>query len=300
MGTIILEFSVGTDIDAALLRVSTKLDQVPSYPEDAERPVLVSASENASPIAWIILKKIRDIAPPVYQLRNFLIDNVQPRLERVRGVAKSNVFGGQEEEMQVVFDEKAVAARNLTILEIATALREGNRNISAGNFDEGKRRYIARTQGEYEKTDDADNVVIKYIGDSPVLVKDIAEARWGFKKRDNVVRNKGEDSIALNVIRQAGSNVLVVMEGVKQAIKSMNETIMADLGLRLEQVYDETDYIKSAITLVRQNLFVGGSLAIAVLLLFLRSIGPTLIIALAIPIFNYRHIPYDGLIRPDH
>ena len=284
MGTIILEFSVGTDIDAALLRVSTKLDQVPSYPEDAERPVLVSASENASPIAWIILKKIRDIAQPVYTLRNFLIDTVQPRLERVRGVAKSNVFGGQEEEMQVVFDEKAVAARNLTIQEITTALREGNKNISAGNFDEGKRRYIARTQGEYEKTDDADNVVIKYVGNSPVLVKDVAEARWGFKKRDNVVRNKAEDSIAVNVIRQAGSNVLVVMEGVKQAIKSMNETIMADLGLRLEQVYDETDYIKSAITLVRQNLFVGGSLAIAVLLLFLRSIAPTLIIALAIPI----------------
>jgi hydrophobic/amphiphilic exporter-1 (mainly G- bacteria), HAE1 family len=284
LGRINLEFSVGTDIDAALLRVSTKLDQVPAYPDDAKRPIIVSASENAPPIAWIVLRSTRPDAPPIWTLRNFVEDNVQPRLERIPGIAKINVFGGREQEMQVIFDEGAVAARRVTIQEIARALSEGNRNISAGNFDEGKRRYIARTVGEYLAPEDAEKVVITYRGSAPVRVKDVAVVQYGFKTQDAVVRNKGNETLAINAIRQAGSNVLQVMAGLKEAIAEVNDTLLAELGLELEQVYDETEYIDSAIGLVRSNLFVGGSLAVITLLLFLRSLSSTLIVALAIPI----------------
>jgi HAE1 family hydrophobic/amphiphilic exporter-1 len=283
-GRVTLEFSVGTDIDAALLKVSTKLDQVPSYPDDADRPILVSASENAPPIAWIVLRAIRDDTAPISTLRNFAEDYIQPRLERVPGIAKINVYGGQEEEMQIVFDEKAVAARRLTISEIAKSLAEGNQNISAGSFDEGKRRYIARTEGEYLRPEDAEKVVIKYIGDAPVRIRDVALSRYGFKKRESVVRQKGDETLAINAIRQAGSNVLQVMAGLKEGIADLNNTLLAERGLQLEQVYDETEYIKSAIRLVRQNIFIGGSLATIVLLIFLRSFSATLIVALAIPI----------------
>jgi HAE1 family hydrophobic/amphiphilic exporter-1 len=284
VGVVNLEFSVGTDTDVALLKVSTKLDQVPSYPDDADRPVIVSASENAPPIAWMVLRSIRDDTAPIDTLRNFAQDYIQPRLERVPGVAKINVFGGREEEMQVIFDEKAVAARKVNISEIAQALSAGNRNISAGNFDEGKRRYIARTEAEYLKPEDAENVVIKYEGDAPVRIKDVAQVLYGFKKRDNVVRNKGDETLAINAIRRAGSNVLKVMSGLTKTIAELNETLLADRGLQLEQVYDETEYIDSAIGLVRQNLFVGGALAIGVLLIFLRSFSSTLIVTLSIPI----------------
>lgn len=283
-GRVTLEFEVGTDIDAALLKVSTKLDQVPSYPTDADRPILVSASENAPPIAWIVLRRIRPDAPPVYTLRNFAEDYIQPRLERVPGIAKINVYGGQEDEMQVVFDEMNVAARRLTIREIAQALSAGNQNISAGSFDEGKRRYLARTQGEYLSPEDAEDVVIKYVKGVPVSVKDVAQVRYGFKKRESVSRNKGKPTLAINAIRQAGSNVLQVMAGLKSAIAELNNTLLAHRGLRLEQVYDETEYINSAIDLVRQNLYVGGVLAVLVLLVFLRSLSSTLIVTLAIPI----------------
>ena len=213
-GEITLEFAVGTDIDVALLKVSTKLDQVPSYPDDADRPIIVSASENARPIAWIVLRPIREDAPPVATLKNFAQDYIQPRLERVQGVAKINVFGGREEEMQVIFDEVSVAARQITITEIARALSAGNQNISAGNFDEGKRRYIARTVAEFLKPEDAEKVVIKYVGNAPVSVKDIGRVRYGYKKQNNVVRSKGDETLTINAIRQSGSNVLQVMAGL--------------------------------------------------------------------------------------
>ncbi|MCP4683326.1 MAG: efflux RND transporter permease subunit, partial [Desulfobacterales bacterium] len=283
-GRVILEFEVGTDIDAALLKVSTKLDQVPSYPEDADRPIIISAGENASAIAWMVMHRISKDAPPLFTLRNFAEDYIEPRLSRVPGIAKVNVYGGREEEMQVIFDEMTVAARDLSIAEIARALSEGNKNISAGNFDDGKRRYIARTEAEYLSPEEAEDVVIKYVGGFPVTIKDVAVTKYGYKKKDVVTRIKGHDTVVLNAIRQSGFNELKVMAGLKKAIADLNENLLADLGVRLEQTYDETSYIDSAINLVRQNLFVGGSLAVIVLLIFLRSISSTLIVALAIPI----------------
>ncbi|MFC1580628.1 efflux RND transporter permease subunit [Thermodesulfobacteriota bacterium] len=283
-GMVNLEFSVGTDIDVALLKVSTKLDQVPAYPDDADRPIIVSASENAPPMAWIVLRSVKDNFTPIATLKNFADDTIKPRLERVSGVAKVNVYGGQEEEMQVVFDESALAAREVTVTEMARALSAENKNISAGDFDEGKRRYIARTEAEYLKPEDAENVVIRYVGDSPVRVKDVAGARYGFKKRASVTRNKGNPVLVINAIRQAGSNVLEVMAGLKATMKGLDDTILKDMGLQMEQVYDETEYIDSSIALVRQNIFLGGTLAVLVLLVFLRSLSATLIVTLAIPI----------------
>jgi HAE1 family hydrophobic/amphiphilic exporter-1 len=247
LGQITLEFAVGTDIDTALLKVSTKLDQVPSYPDDADRPVIVSASENARPIAWMVFRPLHEDVPPIETMRNFVEDFIQPRLERIPGIAKVNVYGGREEEMQVIFDEVAVAARQVTITEIARALSAGNQNISAGNFDEGKRRYIARTVAEYLRPEDAEKVVVKYLGDAPVNVRDVAQIRYGYKKRNNVVRNRGVETLAVNAIRQSGTNVLQVMAGLKTALADVNETILADRGLFLQQVYDETEYINSAI-----------------------------------------------------
>ncbi|MBI4775879.1 MAG: efflux RND transporter permease subunit [Deltaproteobacteria bacterium] len=284
MGTVTLEFSVGTDVEAALLKVSNKLDQVPTYPADADKPIIVSAGENAPPIAWIILERVREDAPQIYTLLDFAEDEIQTRLERVPGIAKINVYGGREREMQVVFDSEAVAARKLTIKEMRDALSAANRNISAGDFDEGKRRYIARTEGEFLIPEDADRVTVKWEQGSPVIIKDVAKSRFGYKKATNEVRQKGKSTLAINAVRQAGTNVLEVMNGLKKGIDELNQGILASKGLRLQQVYDETEYIDSAIELVRQNLWVGGTLAILVLLFFLRSFSTTLIIATAIPI----------------
>jgi HAE1 family hydrophobic/amphiphilic exporter-1 len=186
--------------------------------------------------------------------------------------------------MQVIFDPNGLAAHNITIAEVAAALNRENENISAGDFDEGKRKFIARTVGQYQSPTDVENVVIKYINGTPIYVRDIAEVRLGYAKPTATVHEKNRPTIAVNAKRQTGANVLQVMTGVREAIAEMNAGLLKERGLRLRQVYDETEYIESAIDLVRQNLFVGGTLAVLVLILFLRSINSTLIIATAIPI----------------
>ncbi len=91
-----------------------------------------------------------------------------------RGISSSNIYGGREREIQVIVDTDALSARKVTIPELVRTLDIENKNISAGDFDEGKRRYIVRTVGEYKSAEDISNVIIKRVNGIPVTVSDIA------------------------------------------------------------------------------------------------------------------------------
>jgi HAE1 family hydrophobic/amphiphilic exporter-1 len=278
-----LMFEIGTDTDEALLRVSNKLEQVKEYPDNVEKPVIKSGGRDEQAIAWIILRSLKGYKGVLKQEYDFIDEHIKPRIERISGVASSNIYGGLERELQVIVDLEALAARKITIPELTRALDIENKNISAGNFDEGKRRYIARTVGEYESVEDVSKVIIKRVNSIPITVGDVARVELGYEDMDLVVRHEGTPTIVLNAVREPGSNVLVVMERLRDTLKDLNNGILKERGLKLEQAYDETNYIYSAIDLVRKNIYLGGALAITVLLLFLRNFASTIIIAVAIP-----------------
>lgn len=285
-GNVALEFSVGIDPDAVLLKVSNNLNQVTGYPLDAERPVLsVGGNANTSAITWLILDAIPgSVDKDVELYRDVAEELIETALERVPGVSQSNVFGGYERELQVIIDPQSMATRQLTVSQIATALARENVNISAGSFDEGKRRYIVRTVGQYKSPSDLEHVVIRGGDGSRVRVGDIARIELGYERANAAVRQKGKPAIAINATRETGANVLEVMQGIRQTVEELNKGPLNREGLYLRQVYDETDYIESAIDLVRSNIVIGGLLATTVLLLFLRSASSVTIIVTAIPI----------------
>jgi HAE1 family hydrophobic/amphiphilic exporter-1 len=283
-GRVILKFQTGTDQDTALLKVSNKLNQVPQYPINADEPIIRATGEESDSIAFFVFRKTQGDPGNVVFEKKFIEDNVKPRLERIPGVAAVNVYGGREEEMQVIVDPSALASRNVTIPEIIRALDMENRNVSAGDLDEGKRRYVVRTVGQYRTSEDIANVIIRQVNGAPVYVRDVAQITFGHKKSEAVIHQKGKPAIVMNAIREVGANILTVMEEIKKEIKALNRSLLPSRNLHLDQVYDETEYIYSAIDLVKQNIFIGGSLAIVVLLLFLRSATSTLIVATAIPI----------------
>ena len=106
--------------------------------------------------------------------------------------------------------------------------------------------------------------------------------RTVFTKPDGVVRRFGGACIAMNALRETGSTVLRVMEGLRAAKAELNAGIPKRRGLQLLQVYDETEYIHSSIGLVTENLWEGGFLTLIVLLVFLRSLRPTVVIGVSI------------------
>lgn len=285
-GVVTLEFKVGTDPESSLLKVSNKLDQVTGYPLDSERPVVTSGSSaNTGWITWIILDALLDRDDvEAERFRDVAEDVVKAALERVPGVAQSNVYGGWDRELQIVVDGAALASHAISISEMTAAIRAENVNISAGSFDEGKRRYVVRTVGEFTHPEDIEAVVIRSDESGRILVGDVARAQLGYKRALAAVRIQGRPAIAINATREPGANVLEVMEGIRATIVALNEGALKRQGLFLRQVYDETEYISSAIDLVRSNIVVGGLLAIGVLFVFLRSFSSITIIATAIPI----------------
>jgi HAE1 family hydrophobic/amphiphilic exporter-1 len=283
-GRVILRFPTGTNTDTALLQVSNRLNQVREYPLEVDEPVISSADTRGVAMAWFILATMEGNPIKIETMRDFAEDVIKARFERVQGVATSNVYGGQERELRVTVDPAKLATRALTIMDVARALDQENRDYSAGDFDEGKRAYVVRTVGEYRNPQDVENVIIARRDGSSVYVRDVGTAHIDYKDPAHVVRQNGRSAIAVNAIRQTGANVLEAMDGLRAAALELNEEILIPRGFQLLQVYDETDYINRSLSLVQQNLIVGSLLAITVLYLFLRTGSSTLVVGLAIPI----------------
>lgn len=282
-----LEFYNDVNKDTALRDVTDKLRQVSGYPLEVEQPTVVATDAAAdSPIAWLVLytRDGSDVDTP--KLRDFAEDYIKPYLDRVPGVGSTDVFGGREREIEIFVDSGALATRGLTFQQLDAALRQQNINRSAGTMAQGKLDYSVRTVGQYEDLDQILNTVVAYTPGGPVYVRDVAQVQSGFKKQLGFVRNKGQYVLAFPVRREVGANVIEVMRGLRSAIERVNTDVLQARGLSMElvQVYDETVYIDQAIAMVRNNIVVGGLLAIGVLLLFLRNWRATAVVAIAIPV----------------
>ncbi|MBV6632886.1 MAG: efflux RND transporter permease subunit [Alphaproteobacteria bacterium] len=289
-GEITLEFNVGADMSRSLLLVANRLDRVDGYPAEADQPVLDTSAAEDSPIAWFHLRAAPGNNRAIWTYREFVEDIIQDRIERVPGVSRVNVFGGVEREMQISVNPNAMAQYGITVPDMVASLRAANASVSAGDINEGKRRYVVRTEGDFETLDQVREVIIRSEVDEEtgrvarVTVGDIAQVEFGFKESTARIRQLGEPSIAFNAVRETGANVIETMAGIAEAVDELNANALPNAGLVLTQVYDETIYINSAIDLVQQNILFGGLLAGSILLLFLRSWRPTLIVSLAIPV----------------
>ena len=290
VGEIELEFAVGTDMDRSLVLVANRLDRVPERPGDSAEPIISSAGSEDQPIAWFILSRQPGNERPIHTYGDFVEDVIQERLERVAGVARVNMFGGTQRELRITVDPDRMARYGLTVTEIAESLRRANASISAGDVEEGKRRYVVRTDGELNTPERVKDVVLRSASDplsgrlGRVTLGDIATVAYRYKDPVARIRQLGEPALAVNAVRETGANVIETMNGVREAVAELNATAIPQAGLVFEQVYDETVYINSAIDLVQQNIYVGGALAALILLLFLRSFSATLIVSIAIPV----------------
>jgi HAE1 family hydrophobic/amphiphilic exporter-1 len=284
LGSITLKFKVGTNVDDVLLRVSNKLNEVPSYPSTVDKPVVTASGASASPVVWIILKAHEGNTRPVETYLTYFEDEIRQHLERVRGVSDLFVGGGTESEMHVEISAERLAAYQLTTASLINALQTENVNVSAGTMGVGRRNFRIRTTAEFKTPEDIRNVVLKSTGQRRVTIGDVAKVRQGFAKRDSIVLQNGDNGIALGARPEAGINILEMTDQLEEAVNWLNEEKLHKKGLHLEWVYDQRFYIRSAISLIKQNIIFGGLLAAAVLLVFLRSVRATLVVGLSIPI----------------
>ena len=284
-----LEFSSTKNFQTALLMVSNALDRVRGMPEEIMKPTIETSGSEDAPIAWIMLRPIKKLDKSMSEFGDLTDNLIKTEFEKIPGISRSNIYGGSKTEMQVIVDPQRLSLYKLTIQDIANSLISSNVSLTAGDVDEGKRKYLIRAEGQLDSPEKIKKVVIKVNKDeqtqfsSKVFLEDVAEVKYGIKDPVSYIRSLGKEVIALNLVRDVGVNVLETMEEVKETIKRLNPILNKE-GLELKQVYDETIYINSSIDLVQQNIILGGLLAALVLLLFLNSARATLVIATTIPL----------------
>ncbi len=287
---ITLEFNVQQNMDRAFMLVSNRLNGVSGLPGEASEPRIRTSTSDDVPIARLAITRINGNVTPIETYGRFLEDVVVDRLERVPGISQIDLSGGTRRELHVIVEPNKLALYKLTVPKVVQALRGANASITGGAVEEGKRRYIVRTDSETSSIELVKKVVLISYHDPisqrlvSVTVGDVAEVTFGFVEPTSRRRVNGQSMIAMSAIRETGANVIDTMDGVREAIDYLNETSLIHEDLKLEVFYDETVYITSAISLVQQNIYVGGTLAALVLLLFLRSLRATLIISIAIPV----------------
>ncbi|MCY3823802.1 MAG: efflux RND transporter permease subunit [Nitrospinae bacterium] len=277
---VFLEFDWDVNKDVARLDVSEKLGLVRNLPDDSDRSTINALnSDSENPIAWIIV----ETKLPINEVRMEADNVIRPKLERVEGVGQVWMFGGQEREVRVTLDYAAMSARGITVSALRAALQRENKNTKAGKIDEGKRRYSVRTVGNFTRLDQLRNTIIAQNANGAVYLRDVAKVSFDYGDLQRRIRLRQVPTMAFGTLRKTGANTIEVMAGVKKAIAEIND-IYAGRGIKLRQVYDETVYIDQSRSLVINNIFIGGALAIGVLLLFLGSLSSVMIIGVAIPV----------------
>jgi len=288
MADITLSFEIGTDMNKALLEVSNKLSQVDRYPENVLKPIITSAGANASPVIWMGFVADEGNKRNIDTYKTFLENDIKEQLERVNGVASIFIPGGTKEQMHIKLFPERLAAYGLSIDKIAALIQSENRDTAAGTVDIDRRTYRVRTTARFTSAEQLEQLVLFHDGRRTVRLGDVARVEKGYEKaKANIlVANKKRIKKALiyGVRVDPGANVVETTNRVEAVVKQLNEQVLPAHNIRLEWFYDQRGYIKGAINLVKKNIALGGILAIIVLLLFLRSLSSTAVVALAIPV----------------
>jgi multidrug efflux pump subunit AcrB len=281
-----LEFPYNIDLNETLIRVNNALSQVPSYPENVDQPRIFASSFSANSFMYFNVSPLKGNPRQLDMdmMHDFIDDNVRARLESVKDVSNVRVGGGAEKQIQILINAPALAERNLTLSDVRNALAARNRDTSGGEIESGKRRYLLRTIGRFDGTDDLEDLIVARRGDSIIKLRDVAEVRLDhFEVTQNAYVN-GEPIIFLAIRREAGSNVIEIKHDVIAEVAAINREVLEPAGMEMELTADDVVYVQASIQNVWTNLSIGAVLATAVMFLFLRTFKATLVGVAGIPI----------------
>ncbi|HUX06716.1 MAG TPA: efflux RND transporter permease subunit [Acidobacteriota bacterium] len=273
-----VSFTWGTNLDAAANDIRDRLDRViPRLPEDADRPSLRKFDPASFPI--LILGASSKLDP--IQTRRILEDDIKYRIERVPGVAALDIWGGLEREIHVDLNPEKLKALEISLNQVINRIRTANITLPAGTIETGNYEIALRTPGEYTSLEQLRNTTLAVHEGSPVRLWEVADVSDGWARIRRIVRVNGESGIRLSISKQSGTNTVEVAKRVLKELEQIERDIPQ---IKIIPIIDTSEYIQRSISNVGSAAMYGGLFAVLVLLIFLRNIRSTAIIAAAIPI----------------
>ena len=278
---VLLEFEWQTPMDITSLEVREKIDLI-NLPLDVEKPLILKFNPSLDPIIRLGLQSKDNTVAALTKLRTFAEYDIKRQLESLLGVASVKLGGGLEQEYQVIIDQHKLAQLNLTSQHIINRINAENINISAGKLIDGNTQYLVRTLNQFTNINQIAQLVVYRENDKIIYLSDIARIVDGYKERTDITRINAGEAVELAIYKEGDANTVQVAKLVNDKIAALQKS--TNNNYQLTVVYDQSTFISNAISEVKSAAIIGGLLAMLVLYLFLRSIVPTLIISLSIPV----------------
>jgi HAE1 family hydrophobic/amphiphilic exporter-1 len=274
---VFLEFEYGTDLTEAKNNLRDLISRIEArLPDGADEPRIMNFDPNAQPIMELAVA-----GSSAVELKNIAEDTIQPRLEQIVGVASAEISGGRSREIRINADQEQLSAYNITLDQIAAAVRASNQSGGLGTVMVGNEEISVRALGEFESFQDLEKIEITTAGGDKVPLTLLADLEDGFQEISSLSYLNGEESIGLSIQKQGDSNTVAVANEVKDTVAELSAEL-SDLDIQITS--NNAQYIEDSISSVLQNFVIGGILAVIILFIFLRNFSSTIVIATAIPI----------------
>jgi HAE1 family hydrophobic/amphiphilic exporter-1 len=280
LSQVTLELDWGRNMDFAALDVRQKLDLL-TLAREAEKPVILRFDPANDPIVRLYLTG-KSGETDLYRLRYVGEEVLKKDLESTDGVAAIQVNGGYEEEIEVRIDEGKLALLGLSIDDVRARLLRENVNQAGGSLYESEARYLVRARNELRSLDEIRATIVAAREGRNVTLADVAEVSRSHKRREVITRFAGKEAVELALYKEGDANTVAVAKALQQRLERVKKELPE--GVEVVIGADQSRFIRASIDEVIQNALLGGLIAIGVLLLFLKDLRSTLIIAVTIPV----------------
>ena len=278
LGFIIIQFELEVDADKALQDVRDKVAAVTrELPADLEPPIVQQFDINAQPIFAVAVSGPQEIK----ELTHLAEDVVKQRIQTLRGVGGVDVVGGQEREFKVWVNTEKIEAHGLDVSNVVTALKMQNVEIPGGRIDMGDREFAVKTKGQVHSAEQLASIFITSFDGASIRIGDVAVVEDGQVEKRSHSAIDDQSAVALLIRKQSGANTVEVAQLVEETLEELREQMPE--GVKISVPSDESEFIVESIDGVKEDLLLGGFLAIFIILFFLRDWRATFISALALP-----------------
>jgi len=278
-------FNYGTNLDNAQFEVSQRISQIlNTLPPGIQQPFVLKFDITNIPIVSVTVSS-DDLDEK--QLYDLAYNTIEPQLERIQGVASASVGGGKVREIEVMANASALRARGLGIMDLANSVRSSNLLLPSGSLRAGDHDYNVFTNTQVPDIDPLRRVVVRSTAAQPgqaqgvVRVSDVATVEDLSADQTEIVRINGKRGVYLRVLKQPGANTIATVDAINVAIPKLRGV---PGNVHIDITFDQSSYIRSAMSALQHEAVQGGLLAILVILIFLMNFRATTIIAIAIPL----------------